>query len=73
MKKAWRRGTGIEPAWNVATRSTLDLKSRPGTSRGNPATFDFSVLRGGVGRSLETISRRTRRGSFRKALRRCIV
>ena len=41
----WRRGTGIEPARNVATRSTLDLKSRPGTSRGNPAEADFSVLR----------------------------
>ena len=39
----WRRGTGIEPAWNVATRSTLDLKSRPGTSRGNPAMCEDSV------------------------------
>ena len=41
----WRRGTGIEPAWNVATRSTLDLKSRPGTSRGNPAVNQDSAPR----------------------------
>ena len=38
VSKRWRRGTGIEPAWNAATRSTLDLKSRPGTSLGNLAT-----------------------------------
>ena len=38
----WRRGTGIEPAQIVATRSTLDLKSRPGTSRGNLAGAEAS-------------------------------
>jgi hypothetical protein len=42
-RSMWRRGTGIEPAWNAATRSTLDLKSRPGTSRGNLAVTDPSA------------------------------
>ena len=41
--RGWRRGTGIEPAWNAATRSTLDLKSRPGTSRGNLAVADLTT------------------------------
>jgi len=38
----WRRGTGIEPAWTAVTQSTLDLKSRPGTSRGNLAARERS-------------------------------
>jgi hypothetical protein len=38
----WRRGTGIEPAWTAVTQSTLDLKSRPGTSRGNLAASERS-------------------------------
>ena len=63
----WRRGTGIEPAWNAATRSTLDLKSRPGTSLGNLAAGgrSFSAAPDTSVQAGSATGRRRRRGASR--------